>query len=163
MFIDDPWIEIGIKVADKVTGMFTLCARRGVVPYGIIARRWDIDEDEVEFMCNSKKWQVRAKPSVKWVNGDFEDTDKTSVFIAKEMWGNYWERHFIEDPNSKTTITTCPTLPEFIDKDIWESYEEIHFTEDPNSKIEVTTYPILRRCYHKTKIDDFDCYRCNHL
>jgi hypothetical protein len=106
MFIIDPWVGIGSTVADMVGGStFRVHVQEGFGEFWL--------GDEVEFMCNANKWQIRDKPSVKWLSGDYENIDKYSEFIAKEIWKSYWERHFTEDPNSKTTITTCPMLPRY--------------------------------------------------
>jgi hypothetical protein len=64
-------------------------------------------------MANTEKWQIARKPSVKWNVADFEQIDKTSDQIAREIWKSYWEEHFDQYPDSNADISPCPTLPRY--------------------------------------------------
>jgi len=77
-----PWVEIGATVAEIVDGStFRVHVQEGFGEFWL--------GDEVEFKCNANKWQIRDKPSVKWLSGDYENIDKYSEFIAKEIWKSY--------------------------------------------------------------------------
>lgn len=119
------WVIIGATIADLVASDTFTISEFGVGEFRL--------GDEVVFMANEEKWQIARKPSVRWTVADFEQIDKTSEHIAREIWKSYWEEYFDQYPDSNVYVSSCPTLPRYrsgVDSqllDVKDLYEEPPF------------------------------------